>query len=93
MLILGKTPLKDVSKLGITLISISSFVIIWIIYLKVKKTLYKYFTTALIVGHLPLLIGFVFTFLEKNYLYLLISFPVFLLIYIILIPKGENSYE
>ncbi len=90
IVILGKSPLKDVSNLAISLISASAFVIFYIMFLKVKRKIYENFKIPLILGHLPMVIGFVFSLLEKNYLYILISFPVFLIIYILLIPKEEN---
>jgi len=90
MVILGKSPIKDVSNIGIFLISASSLVIFYIVFLKVKQNLYSNYKIALILGHLPMIIGFLFSFLEKNYLYILISFPIYLIIYIILIPKGKN---
>jgi len=89
-LILGKVPFKDVSFLGVVIIAISSTVIFEIVYLKTKGKLYEYYKLVLSAGHSPLLIGFLLSVIEKNYLYILMAFPVFLIIYILLIPKGEN---
>lgn len=89
-LILGRTPFKDVSFLGIVLIAFSSTIIFEIVYLKTTGKLHRYYKLALSAGHSPLLIGFLLSIVEKNYLYIPIAFPVFLTIYILLIPKGEN---
>lgn len=90
MVFLGKSPIKDVSNVGIFLISASSLVIFYIVFLKARQNLYGNYKISLILGHLPIITGFLFSFLEKNYLYILISFPIYLIIYVILIPKGEN---
>jgi len=91
IIILGKTPLKDVSFFYVSLIAFSSTIILEIMYLKVKNLLYKYYKLALSAGHSPLILGFLLSIIEKNYLYILIAFPVFLIIYLILIPVKSNE--
>ncbi len=51
-----------------------------------KEDVDKY-KKILVLGHLPLLIGFFLSLLKMNLMYFLVMFPVFVLGYLIIIPK------
>ncbi len=51
-----------------------------------KQNLIKF----LILGQLPLLIGFFLAIVNKNYLFLISMFPVFFLGYLIILPTQKN---
>ncbi len=43
-----------------------------------------------ILGHIPLLVGFLLAIINKNYLFLISMFPVFFLGYLIILPTEKN---
>ncbi len=93
LLILG----KDVRpfNMGVfeeVLIFIASVIpaLIFILKLKYKKFSKEIFLKLNLLNQVPLIIGFILSLLDKNYLYFLIMFPVFILGIIFLIPTEKN---
>lgn len=101
MLILGKNVKTFQLDFIIETILIITGIIPATFYL-LRKTKYIFteniYIKLLIVGQIPLLIGFLLSFFLKNYIYFLIAYPIFLLAYLVIIPtkkavegKGELS--
>ncbi len=88
IIILKKTPMKEPNGVYTLLLGLVSIVLVYPLLLKVKKRLFevKQYKLAAIALHLPLILGFAFSLIDKNYVYLFMSFPVFLIGYIIIMP-------
>ncbi|ACO03522.1 MAG TPA: hypothetical protein DEP48_03670 [Persephonella sp.] len=61
--------------------------------LKKKMDIFNYdiYRKILIISHIPLVIGFLLSVLNKNYIFFIIIFPVFILAYIIIIPVRKEK--
>ncbi len=93
LLILGKDVRPfNMSVFEEVLIFIASVIpaLIFILKLKYKKFSKEIFLKLNLLNQVPLIIGFILSLLDKNYLYFLIMFPVFLLGVIFLIPTEKN---
>ncbi len=95
LIILGKAKNPEIEDKYIYLITFTSIFIPYFVYLRVKNKLFKLNTykVSLIIGHIPLIFGFLFSLLERNYIYLLVSFPIFFINYLILIPWSKNGLQ
>ncbi|EDP74190.1 hypothetical protein, partial [Hydrogenivirga sp. 128-5-R1-1] len=87
LIIVGKAKNPQIKDIYIYLITFTSVFIPYFVYLRVKGKLFilNTYKINLAVGHLPLIFGFLFSLLEENYIYLLVSFPIFFINYLILI--------
>ena len=91
ILILRKTPIKEPNNLYTLTLGFSAAVLLYPVFLRLKGKLFdlKSYTISVFLLHIPLILGFLFAILDKNYIYLFMSFPVFLLGYIIIMPIGK----
>ncbi len=92
VIILGKTQNIHINDIYVYVIAFSSLVEIFAVWFRIKGKLFKenIYRIFLILGHLPTILGFIFSLIEKNYLYFLIAFPVFIVIYVTLIPWSKK---
>ncbi len=65
---------------------IGAFIPALMFFLRNKMVTIKKYLLLLLLGQIPMVVGFVLTIFYKNFLYLLIMFPVFVLGYLIIIP-------
>ena len=95
LIIIGKAQNPQVKDIYIYLITFTSIFIPYFVYLRVKGKLFKLniYKINLAIGHIPLMFGFLFSFIEKNYVYLLASFPIFFINYLILMPWSKNGLQ
>jgi hypothetical protein len=95
LIFIGKAKNPEIRDLYIYFITFSSFLILYFFYLRIKNKIFnlKNYVFSLILGHVPLILGFIFTLLEKNYIYILISFPLFFINYLILIPWSKDGLQ
>ena len=59
---------------------------------KKKKVNTKTFIKLCIIGYIPIIVGFLLSLVYKNYIYMVLLFPIFLLSYLILVPT-QNFIE
>ncbi len=81
----------EFSSLDYIVLGIISLVPAAIFFIKQIKYVYEkniYFV-MLIFGEIPLVIGFIYSLIKGNSIYLIISYPVFLLGYLLLLPTKK----
>ncbi|WP_051654768.1 hypothetical protein [Persephonella sp. IF05-L8] len=81
----------EFSSLDYIVLGIISLVPAAIFFIKQIKYVYEkniYFV-MLIFGEIPLIIGFIYSLIKGNSIYLIISYPVFLLGYLLLLPTKK----
>jgi len=62
-----------------------------IFFIKQVRYIYEknFYFVMLIFGEIPLIIGFIYSLIKSNSIYLVISYPVFLLGYLLLLPTKK----
>lgn len=87
LLIIARTPFNLlVDERLLYLISTSAITPALLIFMKRKRMELK-----VVVGYIPGILGFIISILFNNSVYFLISFPIFLLSFIVIFPRGEDG--
>lgn len=81
----------EFSSLDYVVLGIISLVPAAIFFIKRVRYIYEknFYFVMLIFGEIPLIIGFIYSLIKSNSIYLVISYPVFLLGYLLLLPTKK----
>ncbi len=81
----------EFSSLDYVVLGIISLVPAAIFFIKQVRYIYEknFYFVMLIFGEIPLIIGFIYSLIKSNSIYLVISYPVFLLGYLLLLPTKK----
>ena len=81
----------EFSSLDYIVLGIISLVPAAIFFIKQVRYIYEknFYFVMLIFGEIPLIIGFIYSLIKSNSIYLVISYPVFLLGYLLLLPTKK----
>ncbi|RMA97528.1 hypothetical protein [Hydrogenothermus marinus] len=93
IILVGKIKPYPIKDFYIYILTATSIVILITAFFTIKGKLLdlKSYKLFLILNHIPLLLGFLLTIIGKNYIYILNGFFIFLIGYMILIPRGKNG--
>jgi len=61
-------------------------------FLRNKLVTLRGYIILLLIGQIPMVIGFLLSVFYKNYIYIMMMFPVFVLAYLIVIPLEGKGY-